>query len=104
MPLCEVLTAAPLKVDGVGVDGPEEGATVAVPEAPAAPATPGTGTGATAGGAAVAPAWLAAGVPAARPTLVPEVAKCIWGTASWVEKSEVVVQPGAMAAVAWTWT
>ena len=82
--------------------------TLALPEAPATPGTPAApaapGAGAAAGGAAVAPAWLAAGVPAARPTLVPEVAKCIWGTASWVEKSVVVVQSGAMAAVAWTWT
>ena len=82
--------------------------TEAVPDAPATPATPATpGTGAGAAGAvggAVAPAWLAAGVPAARPTLVPEVAKCIWGTASWAENSEVVVQPEAMALVACSWT
>ena len=74
-----------------------------VPEAPATPATPGTGAG-VAAGAAVAPASLAAGVPAARPTLVPEVAKCIWGTASWVESNEVVVQPGAMTPVVCSWT
>ncbi len=86
----------------MGVDGVEAG-TEALPEAPATPATPGTGV-AGAAGAAVAPASLAAGVPAARPTLVPEVAKCIWGTASEVENSEVVVQPGAMTPVAGTWS
>lgn len=75
-----------------------------LPDAPATPATPATTAGVEAAGAAVAPASLAAGVPAARPTLVPEVAKCIWGTASWVESSEVVVQPGAMTPVVWTWT
>lgn len=73
-PLCEVLTAAPWKVVEVGAGGAEEAGTETVPEAPA---TPGTGAA-----GAVAPASLAAGVPAARPTLVPDVAKCIWGTAS----------------------
>ena len=73
----------------------------ALPETPATPATPGAGAGA---GAAVAPASLAAGVPAARPTLVPEVAKCICGTASEVERIVVVVQPAAMTLVAcWSW-
>lgn len=72
IPLCEVLVAAPRKVAAVG----EANGKTPLPEAPA---TPGTGAGA---GAAVAPASLGAGVPAARPTLVPEVAKCIWGTAS----------------------
>ena len=87
----------------MGVDVAEEAGTEPLPEAPAtpaAPAAPRTGEA----GEAVAPAWLGAGVPAARPTLVPEVAKCIWGTASWVESSEVVVQPGAMTPVAETWS
>ena len=76
---------------------------VTLPEAPATPATPGAGAG-TGAGAAVAPASLAAGVPAARPTLVPEVAKCICGTASEVERSVVVVQPAGMTLVAcWSW-
>ena len=62
-------------VDEIGVEGAD-----AVPEAtPATPATPGTpgtpGAGEAAGGEAVCPASLAAGVPAARPTLAPEVAK-----------------------------
>ena len=53
----------------IGVEGAE-----AVPEA--TPATLGTtGAGEALGGEAVWPASLAAGVPAARPTLVPEVAK-----------------------------
>ena len=106
-PLCEVLAAAPLKVAAVGDDGV---AAAALPDAPATPGTPAAfaapaaPAAVAAGGAAVAPASLAAGVPAARPTLVPEVAKCICGTASWVESSEVVAQPEAMALVAWTWT
>ena len=101
-PLCEVLAAAPLKVVVVGV-GAVEADTETLPEAPATPATPAAPATGEAG-EAVAPASLAAGVPAARPTLVPEVAKCIWGTASWVESSEVVVQPGAMTPVAGTWS
>lgn len=94
----------------MGVGGVEEAGTETLPEAPATPATPatpgaaGAGGAGGAGGTAVAPASLAAGVPAARPTLVPEVAKCIWGTASWVDSSEVVVQPGAMTPVAGTWS
>lgn len=80
----------------MGDGGAEEAGTEALPEAPA---TPGTGEAAP-----VAPASLGAGVPAARPTLVPEVAKCIWGTASWVESSDVVEQPGAMTPVAGTWS
>lgn len=65
-----------MKADAVA-DGAVEEGTVTLPDpAPATPATP------EAAGAAVAPASLAAGVPAARPTLLPEVAKCIWGTAS----------------------
>lgn len=101
-PLCEVLAAAPLKLVAVADGVTKATVTEAVPEAPAAPATPGTGEAGEA--AAVAPASLAAGVPAARPTLVPEVAKCIWGTASEVESSEVVVQPEAMTPLAcWTW-
>ena len=84
----------------IGVGGAEAvpeatPATLATPETPGAP-----GAGEAPAGVAVWPASLAAGVPAARPTLAPEVAKCIWGTASWVEKTEVVVQPGAMAPVA----
>ena len=91
-----------MNVAGVVDVGVEPAGTEGVPVAPAAPGTPATpGTWGAAEGAAVAPASLAAGVPAARPTLAPEVAKCIWGTASWVEKTEVVVQPGAMAPVAW---
>ena len=96
------MAAAPLNATGVVDAGVELAGTDALPEAPATPATPGTGV--AAGGDAVTPAWFAAGVPAARPTLVPEVAKCIGDTTSWVESSEVVVQPGAMAPVAWTWT
>ena len=95
------MEAAPLKVAAVGEDV-EEASTETLPDAPATPATPGTGGAAGAAGAAVTPASLAAGVPAARPTLVPDVAKCIWGTASWVESSEVVVQPGAITPVAGT--
>lgn len=94
------MAAAPLKVVAVG-DGTVEARTEPLPEAPATPGAPATGEAA---GEAVAPASLAAGVPAARPTLLPEVAKCIWGTASWVESSDVVVQPGAMTPVAGTWS
>ena len=53
----------------------DAGAEEPVPDAPATPATPGTGDAGGALGAAVAPASLAAGVPATRPTLVPDVAK-----------------------------
>ena len=101
-PLCEVLAAAPLNVDGAGPDCPEGLEVVVPPGTVATPATPGTGTGTA--GVAVVPAWLAAGVPAARPTLEPDVAKCIGVTASWVENNEVVVQPGAIAPVVATWT
>ena len=91
-----------MKTDVDAVGDPEGVTAVVPPEAATTPATPGTGTGAA--GTAVVPAWLAAGVPAARPTLVPEVAKCIGVTASWVENNEVVEQPGAMAPVVATWT
>ena len=90
-----------MNVDAVGAGGAGEAGTETLPEVPATPATPATEGDA---GEAVAPASLAAGVPAARPTLEPEVSKCIWGTASEVDSSEVVVQPGAMTPVAsWTW-
>lgn len=57
-----------------GVVEIDVGGAEAVPEA--TPATPGTpGAGEAAAGEAVCPASLAAGVPAARPTLAPEVAK-----------------------------
>ena len=64
-----------MNVAGVVETG--EGGAEAVPEAtPATLATPGTpGAGEAAAGEAVWPASLAAGVPAARPTLAPEVAK-----------------------------
>lgn len=74
-PLCEVLTAAPLKGTGVVDVGVDPAGTTALEE-PATPATPGT-TVAAGAGAAVAAASLGAGVPAARPTLLPEVAKWI---------------------------
>ena len=58
-----------------GVEG-AEAVPEAMPATPATPATPGTpGAGEAAGGEAVWPASLAAGVPAARPTLAPEVEK-----------------------------
>ena len=91
-----------MKAAGAGFDCPVAWGVVVLPEAATTPATPGTGTAVA--GVAVVPASLAAGVPAARPTLVPEVAKCIGVTASWVENNEVVVQPGAMAPVVATWT
>ena len=75
----------------------EEAGTETLPEAPATPGTRRAGEAVE-----VAPASLAAGVPAARPTLLPAVTKCIGATAT--ESSEVVVQPGAMDSVADTWS